>query len=106
MDNDTIVAEGASGLEYTFSIYPWGTEFQKKGGVYMVLKKKGQNNDYAILYVGQTGDLSERFDSHNKKPCFDRNGKTHIAILLESFELNRFSIENDLIRSYNPVCNF
>jgi hypothetical protein len=105
MDNDTIVAKGVSGIEYTFSIYPWGTDLQKMGGVYIILKKADQKSDYTILYVGQTGDLSEDFDNHPKKPCFDRNGKTHIAILPESFELNRQSIESDLIRSCNPVCN-
>lgn len=105
MGNDTITAMGISGRKYTFNLYLWGTEFKRIGGVYMILRKTDQNGNHAVLYIGQTGDLSERFDHHHKKPCFDRNRKTHIAVLAESAELNRLNIENDLIRNYNPSCN-
>ncbi|MCK5232542.1 MAG: GIY-YIG nuclease family protein [Desulfobulbaceae bacterium] len=60
---------------------------------------------YTILYVGQTGDLSERFDDHHKGACFNRNGSTHIGIKPESVEKTRLAIETDLARNYNPVCN-
>lgn len=26
------------------------------------------------IYVGETGDLSTRFDSHHRQSCFDRSG--------------------------------
>ncbi len=69
-----------------------------------MLKKNPQNN-FTVLYIGQTGDLSTRFDNHHNQPCFDRNGKTHIGIHLESSEARRFEIETDLVRNYNPACN-
>lgn len=103
--NETITAKGASGVEYTFYVYPWGTEFKELGGVYLVLRKSNPNSNYNVLYVGQTGNLSERFDNHHKKSCFDRNGKTHIAIKLEASESRRLNIESDLIKNYNPPCN-
>ena len=104
-NNETITAKGASGAAYTFYVYPWGTTFKKLGGVYLVLRKSVQNGKYDVLYIGQTGDLSERFDNHHKKSCFDRNGKTHIAIKLEASESKRLYIESDLIKNYNPPCN-
>lgn len=58
-----------------------------------------------MLYVGQTDDLSSRFDGHHKQRCFDRNGKTHIAIMREDSEKNRLRIESDLITKYTPTCN-
>jgi excinuclease UvrABC nuclease subunit len=71
----------------------------------MVLRKGYQNGNYDVLYVGQTGDLSERFDNHHKKPCLDRNRKTHVAAMVEPSEARRLSVEADLIRKYHPNCN-
>ncbi len=101
---DTVTAKGAFGRSYSFDVYPWGTSFKPVGAVYLILRKN-TTGDYTILYVGQTGDLSERFDAHHKVSCFNRHGKTHIGILLESNEQKRLAIEQDLIASYNPDCN-
>jgi len=100
---DTISATGDSGRSYSFDVYPWGPSFNSAGAVYMVLKKNGSN--YDPIYIGQTGDLSERFDNHHKRDCFDRHGKTHIAVHGGSSESRRFDIETDLVRNYSPVCN-
>lgn len=100
---ETVQADGSSGMSYSFSVYPWGTEFQPVGGVYLVLRAAEGRTD--VVYVGQTGDLSDRFDNHHKLYCFERNGKTHIAVMAEGVEARRLRIEQDLIRNYNPSCN-
>jgi excinuclease UvrABC nuclease subunit len=105
MDDEIITATGASGAKYSFYVYPWGTDLRQVGGVYMILRKESQNGNYDVLYVGQTNDLSERFDNHHKQPCFDRNRKTHIAAMVEPSEVRRLKIEADLIKKYNPSCN-
>ena len=99
-----ITVKGASGTQYEFEVYRWGTTFNPIGGVYLVLKKLPAGN-YEILYIGQTGDLSERFDNHHQAACFTRNGKTHIAVKPESSEQKRLAIETDLIRNYKTSCN-
>ena len=100
----TLTAKGASGASYSFDVYPWGTTFKAVGAVYRVYRKE-QSSDYTAIYVGQTGDLSERFDDHHKASCFTRYGRTHIGILVESSETRRLAIEADLIANYKPVCN-
>ena len=98
-----ITLNGTLGRRFSFTAYPWGTPLVRAGGVYVVL-----NSDSAltpITYVGQTGDLSERFDAHHKALCFVRHGRTHIAVLLEGNETQRRLIESELIRSNNPPCN-
>ena len=76
-------------------------------GVYLVLKKKpGVQSMYDILYVGQTGDLSQRFDDHHKLRCFNRNAKTHIGVRGENVEQAHLAIERDLLSNYKTVCNF
>ena len=99
----TISVTGASGRTYVFDVYPWGTQFNPVGAVYLVLRKNQIN--YSILYIGQTGDLSERFDDHHKRPCFDRNNKTHVGIYLESSESKRLGVESDLLGRHSPPCN-
>lgn len=101
---ETITATGKSGKKYEFRVYPWGTSFKALGGVYLVLKRK-PDGSYDVIYVGQTGDLSERFEDHHKQGCFNRNGKTHIAVRVEAVERTRLAIEADLIVNYNPPCN-
>lgn len=100
---DKVTVTGESGAKYDFEVYPWGTTFNQVGGLYLVLKKQATN--YGILYIGQTGNLSERFDNHHQAQCFNRNGKTHIAVRGEGSEQKRFSIETDLIRKYQTSCN-
>lgn len=74
------------------------------GGVYLVLKWR--IGDYEILYIGQTGDLSERFDDHHKQECFQRNVRTHIGVRSAPTETERLAIERDLLGNYKPPCNF
>ncbi len=96
---------GASGKTYKFNVYPWGQSFKPVGGVYLVLKANGSQQPYNLIYVGQTVDLDERFNDHHKQDCFDRYGKTHIAVRAESVEQSRLAIESDLIKKHQPVCN-
>jgi hypothetical protein len=100
---DRITVAGQSGTKYDFEVFPWGTSFNPVGGLYLVLKK--QTGNYNILYIGQTANLSERFDNHHQAQCFNRNGKTHVAVLGEGSEQRRFAIETDLIHNYKTSCN-
>lgn len=101
---DKVTVKGQSGAQYEFEVYPWGTSFNQVGGLYLVLKKQPVGN-YGILYIGQTGNFSDRFDNHHQSQCFTRNGKTHIAVRVESLEQRRLAMETDLIRNYNTSCN-
>lgn len=99
----TITFKGGSGRTYDFSIYRWGQEFNSVGAVYAITRASGQS--HSVLYIGQTGDLSERFDNHHKAGCFARNGVTHICVRPESSEVTRLAIERDLLAGYTTTCN-
>ena len=100
----TIDLHGRSGHIYQHGIYPWNTSFKPLGAVYVPMRLENSGT-YTVLYVGQTGDLSERFDDHHKQWCFNQNRKSHITILLEPSETKRLAIEADLVAAYNPACN-
>ena len=104
----TITFKGKSGNEYSFNAYPIDTEFKAIGTVYFITKrteKADGTGTHTRIYVGQTEDLSERFDNHHKQDCFDRNNANCICIYSESDEDQRLEIEADLIDNYNPPCN-
>lgn len=100
----TVTLKGRSGNTYEFDVYPWHTSFKALGAVYIVLKKLS-NGNFDLIYIGQTEDLSTRFNNHHQQACFDRNGKTHIGIHLESSEKRRLAIEADLLANYSTPCN-
>lgn len=104
----TLTLIGESGQEYQFDVYPIDTSFNSLGAVYYISKRDRKSDgkgSHTKIYIGQTGDLSERFDNHHKADCFTSHSANCISILLESNESNRFKIETDLVRAYNPPCN-
>jgi hypothetical protein len=100
---DSIILQGRSGARYVFQVHPWGANFNAVGGVYAVLRR--DTDGYVVIYVGQTGDLSERFEYHHRAQCFANQGRTHIGVHPKSVERDRLIIEQDLIAMYQPPCN-
>lgn len=104
------VLTGKSGREYPFVVYTRDTDFKALSAIYVMSKRtvkpgSGGGTHY-IIYIGQTGDLSDRPLNHHKKACFDREGADHVSIyLVEGGEKKRLEIEADLIEAYDPPCN-
>ena len=99
---------GGSETKYKFTAYSWDTNFTSVGGVYIITRReKGTDNGYSHvhIYIGQTGDLSERFDSHHKASCFSNHNANSICVFREDNEQRRLEIESDLLDKYSPPCN-
>ncbi len=104
----TLILTGALGIKYALDVYPYGTEFNAIGTVYYISKrteKADGTGSHDKIYIGETRDLSERFDNHHKESCFKMHSANCISIHEESNEDKRFNIEKDLIDAYNPPCN-
>ena len=95
---------GASGKQYQYSIYEKGTTFKAIPGNY-VFAKRIDANRWQAIYVGQTSNLSERFDDHHKKPCIDRHGATHIHVHRNDDDQARLDEEREIIQYHQPLCN-
>jgi hypothetical protein len=98
---------GKSKTSYTFEAYAFGTEFHALGAVYIfsvrtVTNGKGSHDP---IYIGETGDLSERFDQHHKAKCIKAKNPNCICIHLEEDGDTRLAIEMDLLGNRNPPCN-
>ena len=74
----TINWPGKSGAEYKYWIYPIDTTHRKIAGNY-VFAEKMRSGKFRAIYIGETGDMSERFDNHHKMPCITKQGATHIT---------------------------
>lgn len=102
----TISWDGASGAEYKYYIYPIGTDFSATPANY-IYAKETEPGRYRPIYVGETGDLSDRpLDTHHKKGCIERQGATHIHVhKSSSSKEERVWEEADIVDKWNPHCN-
>jgi len=91
---------GKSGNSYEYHIHNLPPNFKSLPGNY-IFAKLNANNKWVPVYIGETEDLSERFDDHHKMPCIKRKGATHIhAHLNQGGEVARRREESDLLDNY------
>lgn len=103
-----ITLQGASGASYTFDIYPFDERFAQVGAVYLVThqyKKPDGTIWHDFIYIGQTGNLPERFSGHHKLNCFQRNSANCICVHWDASERSRLAKEADLLRDRTLPCN-
>jgi len=101
---DTASWKGQSGKSYTYGIFPLPTSFKAEPGNYIFAKIV--SGAWRSVYIGQTEDLSERFDNHHAMPCIKRNLATHVhAHLNNNGKQARLDEETDLVRGHDPTCN-
>ena len=99
---------GKSGSSYEFSVYAIDTNFRAVGAVYYISKRTSKpegGGSHTALYVGQTEDLSERFNNHHKMDCCKKKGANCISVHLDGNEKSRLKKESDLVDAINPPCN-
>ena len=100
----TVNWPGQSGKLYTYQVYPIETKFESVPGNYIFAKLV--NGRWSPIYIGETGDLSERFDNHHAMPCIKRNVATHIQAHRDDGGVTtRRAEERDLVLNFKPTCN-
>jgi len=109
---------GKSGATYSFLVVPFGTPLSAAGVVYALLRDQEQQfgtgrslfalpirssvgrRQWTVLYVGQTENLSQRFERYEMDDDLARINASHIAVIGEPSAEHRTVIERDLIRRY------
>ena len=104
----TLTLKGRSGEKYEFNVYPIDASFKAVGAVYAVTRRyKDSEGGYKhdILYVGETEDLSTRFQNHHKADCFKQHNANCICTHRDDDLDSHVTKEDDLIEQYKPDCN-
>jgi len=68
----TVALIGASGRRYEFAVYLREDAFKPLGAVYFLAKRipfAEDEAEYTWIYVGESGDISQRPLSPKHKPC-------------------------------------
>jgi hypothetical protein len=99
----TITLTGDSDEEYAFEVNSLEAHLDSGSGVYTVTRQDG--DEHVVLYIGQTGDLSNRFTDHHKAECFDDNDADCLCVHQDGEKRSRLKKETDLISRYHPTCN-
>ncbi len=101
----TIMWEGQSGKSYEYWIYRLPPNFDAKPGNYIFAREVSPGR-FSPVYIGETNDLSQRFDNHHKAQCIEDKGATHIHAHVNSGgEALRRAEEADLVARWKPTCN-
>jgi excinuclease UvrABC nuclease subunit len=93
---------------YEFELYPWGTEFNPVGGVYIACLEASAGR-WTAIYVGKAKSFVDRLNSgahdHDGLKCAKARRATHIYARVVSSEADRAALEAELIHRLDPICN-
>lgn len=93
---------GRDRQQYQFFVYPNTTAFRAVPAIYAFLTSDDGHG--CVLYIGQTHDLSTRFENHHKWEDATRLGFKFIGVCpMDAHNLDR--VERSLIQAYFPPCN-
>lgn len=96
---------GQSGAAYDYTVYPLDTEFRPLAGNY-IYAGRSEAGEWVPVYVGQTRDMHQRLEGHEKLQPAIEHGATHIHMhYCEKGQAARCTEEHDLILRWQPVCN-
>ena len=102
-----LTLKGASGQTYDFEVYSYDSDFNALGAVYAITRRTQKNDGnykHTLIYIGETGDLSTRYNGHHKEDCFFQHNANCTCIHLDDDENSRLATKADLIPNYNPRC--
>lgn len=105
---------GASGKSYIFNLYGYSSfsqlnnAFKPLAAIYVFSQRYLEDNVYrhSLIYLGQTSDLSTRYDNHHKEADITAHFGNCIWIhVFSGTDEEREEAEKDLLASYDFPCN-
>lgn len=105
---------GASGKSYLFNLYGYDSfeqlknAFKPLAAIYVFSQRYANEGDFNhhLIYLGQTGDLSTRYDDHHKESEINSNYGNCIWIhVFNGSDTEREEAEKDILAAYDFSCN-
>ena len=110
MKYGSVTFTGKSGKKYRFDAWSIETRFRALAAVYFVTKRSMENPTYNRashdnIYIGQTANLADPFETHARFACFTKHGANCVCIHLLEDEEQRIAAERDLLELHTTYCN-
>lgn len=108
-----LTLNGISGEQYLFDLFSFDdfselrNAFRSMPAVYVFTRRRMFVNDYThdLIYLGETEDLSQRFNEHHKEENIMMHHANCIGLHgVTSYE-ERINIEKDILGAYDFPCN-
>lgn len=78
---------------------------KNQSGVYAVLGRNGQGENWSVVDIGESAEIRDRVENHDRADCWKRQGKSTLAVAAYYCDGNsRISIESALRTQYTPPC--
>ena len=105
LDGLTTLWDGKSGQEYEYWVYEIWHPMASVPSNYCFAKEVEQHK-WSPIYFGETDDISEHLDHHQKIDHILQHGATHILAHTSSEDVEvRHAEEADLVAKWKPPCN-
>lgn len=110
----TMTLQGVSGKSYLFTLFEYSSfgqlldAFKPLQAIYVFSKRFYREGvfSHSLLYLGQTNDLSTRFNNHHKETEIGEHYGNCIWIhVCSGTDSQREEEERDLLAAYDFVCN-
>ncbi len=90
--------------QYPFHVCNYKSAWSELSGVY-IFTGLNQHQFWVPLYIGETENFRQRFQSHERWLEAEQRGATHVHALVVRPEVSRVAIQDQLIRTYRPTLN-
>lgn len=78
---------------------------KNQSGVYAVLCNSGQGGNQSVVDIGESGEVRDRVENHDREDCWRRNCSGTLAFAAYYCDAgSRVRIESELRKRYNPPC--
>ncbi|VAX07676.1 hypothetical protein MNBD_GAMMA26-1407 [hydrothermal vent metagenome] len=80
-------------------------QLKKQSGVYVVLGRNSSAERWNVLDVGESENVHDRVENHDRADCWKKQGYSSIAVAAYYCnEQQRMRIEKELRKQFNPPC--
>lgn len=81
------------------------SNLRNSSGVYSILGRNSEAERWNLVDVGESQEVKERIENHDRKPCWQRRGYNTLTVAaFYTNEASRMRIEKELRRQFNPPC--
>ena len=99
MKTSTCVWVGASGRQYSFSVFALPVSLNAGQAGNYIYTRLNQSGQWVPIYIGE-GELNDRANNHHQAACLRAKGATHFHCHLNSVQQARRVEEMDLLARY------